>query len=494
MVRNLTKSKKLSFIAGLVVAFVTLTSAATLTVHKAAAAPACDSDAIIYCGISSPGNFISKVRSNDSGNGHHDLKAIYAHYGLSASDYDNFAAHAVSGTAYNDGRIVVDGKVIATGAKNIGRDASVQGPHAFPVGIDGQTYYGNDDGVMYADNEHPVYVLFDNSGTMQFAVEKACGNPAFGNVVHTSASCSVLHESAVSGKLNTYSFTAAATTQGNATINRYVYNFGDGTPTVTKNDGTAPVTHTYTKAGSFTASVTVYASVPGNNDLKLQSVSMCTKVIKVVLPFYNCVALSGAILDKTKYSYSFTAKANYGNGADFVSADFTFGDTKYQNGVKPKGNVVTVTHTYATAGKYNIAAVLHFTVDGKPVTAPTCTASVTPTTPPVSTCKPGVPVGSPACLAPCQPGSSVPPSSPQCQPPELPNTGAGNVVALFGVVAVGGFLVYRHILFRRHKAAFLAAERGSSPLPLGNPLSGTPLAGTPLASAQKKAFRRRRQF
>jgi hypothetical protein len=68
------------------------------------------------------------------------------------------------------------------------------------------------------------------------------------------------------------------------------------------------------------------------------------------------------------------------------------------------------------------------------------------------------------------------------------------VIALFAVVAIASFLVYRHILFRKHKAAFLAAERGTSPLPLGNPLSDQPLAGTPLAPPQKRSFRRKRQF
>src|SRR6185437_12306530 len=110
-----------------------------------------------------------------------------------------------------------------------------------------------------------------------------------------------------------------------ATITKFVYNFGDGSPTVTATSGATPIKHTYAKAGTFTASVTVYASVPGNSNLKLPSVSMCTKVIKVTIPFYNCVELTGAILDKSKFQYSFTAKANFGNGATFTSADFSFG-------------------------------------------------------------------------------------------------------------------------------------------------------------------------
>lgn len=484
--------KKATFVAGILLAVFTLTSL-TITASKASAAD-CDSNAIIYCGFSGASDFIAKVRGNDSNNGHHDLQAVYAHYGLSAAEYNDFAAHAIAGTAYRDGRIVVNGKTVATGTKSIGREKSVQGSNPFSVVIGNTTYYGNTNDKAFASDGLPVYVLFDGQGTMEFAVLKACGNPIFGNNVHTSASCNALNKTPVSGQLNTYDFTASANTSGNATITKYVYNFGDGSPTVTTTSGSKAVRHTYTKAGNFTASVTEYASVPGNSNLKLPVVSMCTKAINVTLPFYNCAALTGAILDKTKFKYSFTAKANFGNGAGFTTADFTFGDGTAQKNVKPTtGNSVTVTHAYAKAGKYNIAAVLHFSVNGKAVTAPTCTAMVTPTTPPVSTCKPGVPVGSPDCLPPCTEGSATPPGSPQCQPQVLPATGAGNVVAIFAAVAVGGFIVYRQIIFRKHKAAFTAAMNGTSPLPLGDPLSDQPLAGTPLAR-KVHSLRRKRPF
>jgi LPXTG-motif cell wall-anchored protein len=216
--------------------------------------------------------------------------------------------------------------------------------------------------------------------------------------------------------------------------------------------------------------------------------------VNVTLPFYSCVSLTGAILDKSKFQYSFTAAAKYGNGANFTSADFIYGDGTKQIGVKPTGAAVAVTHSYAKAGSYNISAMLHFTVNGKAVTANTCTAVVTPTTPPTPTCKPGVPVGSSECT-PCQYDTSLPSNSPQCLPPSLPNTGAGNTIVIFGGVVVAGFLVYRQLLFRKHKTAFLAAQMGSSPLPLGDPLSNQPLAGTPLAHpAKRRSLRRRRPF
>jgi hypothetical protein len=93
---KVSQTKKISFVAGLVLTVAALFGTATVAVSKVAAAD-CDSssNAIIYCGFSSPSNFISKVRGNDSGNGHHDLQSVYSFYGLNAADYDAFAAHAV---------------------------------------------------------------------------------------------------------------------------------------------------------------------------------------------------------------------------------------------------------------------------------------------------------------------------------------------------------------------------------------------------------------
>ncbi len=489
--------RKLAFGAGMMLALAVLAGVSLMTVSKASAAT-CDSDAIIYCGFTTPTEFINKVKGNSSGNGHNDLQAIYAYYGLKSSDYSNFVSNAKAGTAYLDGRVVVDGKTVATAGKSIGREASMQGANPSRIVIGSSTYYGNDNNKIFVSDAIPVYVLFNSQGQMQFAVMKACGNPVYGNVTPTAASCNSLSETPVSGQLNTYDFTAKANTAGNATVTKYVYNFGDGTPSVTATDGSKPVRHTYAKAGNFTASVTEYASVPGNSNLQLPAVSLCTKAIKVTLPFYNCTQLTGAILDKTKYNYSFTATANYGNGATFTSADFSYGDGTSQLGVKPTtATTVTATHTYPKAGSYNIAATLHFMVLGKAVTAAyNCTASVTPTTPPTPTCKPGVPVGSPECT-PCAYDSSLPSDSTQCVPTELPNTGAGDTIAIFAGVMAAAFLVYRQVLFGKHRAAFKAAQQGTSALPLGNPLSpDAPLEGTPLAppaQPAKRSLRRRRQ-
>lgn len=493
---------KLTFFAGVAVAVFGLFALSGLSISKVGATGDQDSNAIIFGGVSSPSDFINTVKANNSGNGHHDLQSVYAHQffsgqNLTSSMYSDFASHAVSGTAYKNGTIKLsNGQVVANSTMSIGREASFQGSGYKTFTFGSNTYYGNTNDKAFASDGLPVYVLFDSTGTMQFAVLKSCGNPIFGPPVKTSASCNSLQKTAVAGQLNTYDFTSSTNTTGNASIAKLVYNFGDGSAAkvVTSNFGQA-VRHQYTKAGNFTATVTVFANLPGHPNTQLPSVSMCAKTVTVVLPVFNCVVLTPTELDKTKFTFRFVVTARASGGATFVSTTYTLGDgvTKV---VKASGLTTTLDYTYAKPGNYNVSARLFFLVNGKTVPATNeCTASVSPTAPPVSTCKPGIPVGDKRCEV-CQFDSSLPVDSPQCVAPtgELPNTGAGNVIAIFAAVVIGGFLIYRQLLFRKHKAAFLAAEQGTSPLPLGDALNDeAPLRDTPL-EPKRKSFRRPRQF
>lgn len=492
--RRLLKAdhNKLTFAAGLVLAVAMVLGGTRLTINRASAND-CDDNAIIKCGFSSKTDFINKVNANDNQNGHHDLQAFYANFGLSASDYQNFKDNAVLGDATRDGRIVVNGKTVADSTISFGRQLSVHQPNPTIRTINGIQYYGNVPNITYKAgvSSIPVYVLFDDQGNVKFTVMPACGNTVTGHNVPSSASCTALNATPVSGKANTYSFTASAAATGFDSIKSYVYDFGDGTKSAVMTSGSTAVTHTYAKPGNYQAKVIVTASVFGNGDVQLPVVAMCTKNITIVS--FSCVQLVGAILDKSKMSYTFTATAKMSGGAILTSGDIDFGDGTTATAVKPASSTtVTVPHTYSAAGNYDVTAVLHFATPDGTATAPTCKALVTPETV-TPECKPGVPIGSPECIPPCQPGSSVPPESEQCQPP-LPNTGAGNTIAIFAAVMVGGFLVYRQILYRKHKAAFVAAQMGTSPLPLGDPLSDQPLEGTPLASQAPRSFRRKRLF
>lgn len=449
-IKLLSHSKLL--VAALLMALGAFVFAGQATVNAAD----CDDNAIMYCGTGSASNFINTVQKNSDGKNHHDLQTVYAQYGLVPSNYSRFVTSARPGTAFRDGRIVVDGQTVATNAKSIGRLASFQGAGYFSTTIGGTTYYGNSNSQAFASGTTslPVMVMFDSRGVMQFAVMNTCGNPTYGTNVVPQYSCDALRKTAVAGKLNTYSFTTAATATNNAKLVKVVYNFGDNSPLVTKTSLNDAVTHTYTKAGNFTASVTVYVSLPGNQTITVTSVK-CKTVISVQLPFADCVQLNGAIIDKAKFSFSFTATAKFGNGATFTSADFDFGDHTSAKGVKPTGNTVTTTHMYAAAGDYRIVATLHFNVGGTQ-TNRTCSAVVSPTQPPTPECRPGVPQGSPLC-APCPTNPAVPASDTASCTTTLPNTGAGDVIGISGVVALLGFFFWRQFIHRK-RAMQVAGE------------------------------------
>lgn len=399
---------------------------------KASAAD-CDENAIMYCGTGNASQFISKVQANDDGHGHHDLQAVFANYGLVSSDYSKFVTSARPGTAYRDGRIVVDGQTVATNATSIGRLASFQGSGYFSKTIAGHTYYGNTNDKSFAAGTAsiPVMAFFNSKGVMQFAVLTSCGNPTSGQNVVPTYSCDLLHSTHVSG--NTYSFTTDASAGHNASITKLVYDFGDHTTATATTPGQV-VKHTYSAPGNYTVKVTVYVKLPGNQTITVMS-AKCETVIKIApppTPFFSCVELNPAIVDKSKFSFSFTATANFGNGATFKSADFDFGDGQSTKGVTPNGTTVTATHQYAKAGNYTTTATLHFNVSDT-VKSTSCLASVTPTQPPT-------PIG-----------PTTPPAQPQVMG-ELVNTGPGEVIAIFIGVVLAGFLIFRQLSFRRQRA------------------------------------------
>ncbi len=590
--------KKSSVIYTIVLGFGLMAMAiSTLFFAPKVFAGTCTTNAILRCGFTTNQEFIDKVRANASGNGQMDLQPIYAHFGLTADKYDRFVATAKDGRIYKDGRVTVDGVNVITNAQTLGRSDSNR---SGSVKIGGTTYYIGLPQDRFAVDSLAVKVLLDSNGNAEFVVMNTCGNPAWGTNVVSGAACNLLNSQAVAGRLNTYKFTTNASATGNAKLVKYVYDFGDGSPTVTTTDPNAAVEHTYSSATTktVTAKVTVYASAPGGTTITSTSAA-CQKPIQVLAPFYECINLKGALINETdKFSYAFTANMKYGNGATFVGADFDFGDGTKDTGVKAKtgttvvsnhtyakagdytitavlkfsvdgqtvsapacktpqsvinpyghcvelggsildkdrfnyrfvatmnygngatfesadfdfgdgktatgvkstdGRTVSVDHTYAAAGNYSIGAALKFNINGKTVTAETCRATVTPTTAPAPECKPGIPVGDVRCN-PCPYNPSIPADDVErCVAPTttLPNTGAGNVIALGSAVLIGGFLWYRHMLFKRHKAAYMAADMGTSPLPLADPLATVaPLAGTPLQPAPPKrsVFRRQRRF
>lgn len=552
---------------------------------------ACDTNDVMYCGYSSPSNFISQVKTDKDQYGRTGIKAAYDAFGFPSSKYDRFVQTAKPATVYKDGRVVVDGQTVMTGAYSWGRNEAYHSGSGMQVKTVGSTkFYGNATSRTFASDSLAGHVMFNSNGTAEFVVLSSCANPVTGNPVDTAVRCDLLQSVQDTQNPNSYQFTTKATAIGNAKITKYSYSFGDRTVEETTS-GTTPVRHTYKAPGTYEVMVTVYATTPGGGIISAK----CKKTITVPKPVAQCVSLVSAILNKQDNSYTFTATAKYssgavlqsanfnfgdgktsmsvkpatattvttthsyakagnykvtatlnfsiygsgttnhicqtevsvivpfyscvslkgpepegltytliatakfGNGAKLVSGDFTYGDGKTDKDVAANGTTVTTRHTYAQAGTYSASALLKFTVDGKTVYAKeSCTAVLKPNMPPTPECKPGIPEGDVRCN-PCEYDANIPADDERCVPvaTELPNTGAGNIIAVTAAALIGGFLLYRHLLFRKHKAAFMAADSGTAPLPLGDPLDAEqPLAGTPLESQTKSRVNRfrRRQF
>ena len=391
----------------------------------------CTANSIITCGEQTPSDFVNAVKTGQNGK-HTDLTNVYSNFGLVPGLYDQFVATAEDGTAYQNGTIVVNGQTVATDAWSIGR---TKFSYTTPYPIDGKTYYKAKDTQVLLQNL-PVMVMFNSKGQVLFAVMKACGNPVTGTPVTPQYSCKLLNMSSVSGQPNTYQFTTNASASDNAKVVRVVYDFGDGSNTVSVNSLSTPVTHTYTKPGNWTARVTVYVSLPGNQTVTVTSAN-CQKTISIASPYQSCASLNVAYLNEDQRKVQFTVTTNQGNGATLKNATFNFGDQSPLITVDPASpNTVVVNYTYANNGTYNFEATA--TVNFNTMTglqSVSCVAPVSFTVPPVT--PPPTPTPAP-----------TPPSTPVKQ---LVNTGPGNVIGLFAGASVVGYIVYRFFLGRRLK-------------------------------------------
>jgi hypothetical protein len=386
--RRLNRAKKICITTAAFAALITASFIGLSGLNRNAAyAGDCSTNSIIKCGSPSRTAFINSVKASP------ELQKIYAHFGLNPADYNRFITSAKTGSAIkSNNTIVVDGHVVATKVWSIGRNKASQGANPMTVPIPGAgTFYGNFNNQAFAASSIPVDVLFDANGKMQFAVmTSSCANPATGSVIAPSFSCKALQ--ATSTGNDQWKFTTDASATNGATITKLVYNFGDGSATVTTTNPATAVNHTFTK--SATVSVSVYVSVPGGGTVVLVN---CKKAVTVTPPpatlACGMLTLTPGKADEqgnTPFTLAATATAT---NTTIKSYNFTFGDGK-NTVVNSSANTASTTHTYAP-GNF-MASVSVTDSQNKTATSANCSKPVVVKT---AECKPGVPIGSPECEA-----------------------------------------------------------------------------------------------
>ena len=340
-----------------------------------------DCNAVMYGGALTKSEFAKKLKAGDNGKGckhsSSNLKAVYKTYGI-----DTSLSGAKNGKVYKDGRIVVDGKTVATNAWSVGR-------HNFgkstKVSSNGVTTYKRATSTSFVTGSIDAWVMFNKDGTFKNAVLKSCGNPVGGKnkVPKKSAKCDNL----TSKKINRtkFEFTAKASVKNGAKIQGYRIDFGDGHAQYYKTGSKSKtVSHTYAKPGTYKVKMTVNTDVgdyvTSSNCATTVKVEQPPKPPKVELPVVSCDALE--VKKNSRTSYDFTVKATAKN-TKVTAYTFDFGDGKTST-VKTDATTKTVSHNYAKEGKYTVQVTL--TTLDKQVKDKKCSATVDVAKAPVATC------------------------------------------------------------------------------------------------------------
>jgi len=129
-----------------------------------AAAKDCNSNAIMWCGAYSRTEWAYKVVGGDGHNSAANLQAIYKAYGVSVEEMKV----AVDGSVTKDGKVVVNGKTVATNAKSIGREY-------MPGSVKQNGVWLRPTQVSFKSDSLDAFVYTKN-GVFEWAVIKSCGN------------------------------------------------------------------------------------------------------------------------------------------------------------------------------------------------------------------------------------------------------------------------------------------------------------------------------
>jgi hypothetical protein len=357
------------------------------------------------CGAMTASELVKDINTNKPV----DLDTMYPHFGLHASEHSRFIKTVRYGTAYTNGKIVVDGQTVMTDAWSIGRSKfSYSTPYSFAT----HTYYKSMH-TKVLKQDLPVMVMFDSNGTVEFAVIKACGNPVNGKKVKSGATCKTLNSTPVSGKKNTYRFNTSTSTFGLAKVTKlqYFYNDGSGDKLfATTSSPSTMVEKTFEKSATVKVKVTI--SLPGKQT-KVITGTLCEKQIGVVKEefLHVCNALIATARDNTNRKFRFTVQTKQSNNVTVDSADFTLDNSVTAKGVTTRDGDRNLYKDYDfdDTVKHTVSVVVNFTADGKKVTSKVgdCVASVTPEKPPVCVHNPKLSPNHPDCK---------PPKTPECKP------------------------------------------------------------------------------
>lgn len=323
----------------------------------------CDNNAIIKCGFTSQ----SQMKSLYKANATHDLDDLYKHYGISA---DMINKGGKDGYVTKTGDVVVDGKVIATGARSVGREY-MEGSTSFTAG--GTKFYERATSVSFRTDKIKAVVFTDQYGKFQAAILYDCANAVKATPKPVPVyQCTGLAVTAIAGSRTRYNFKASHYVR-DATFKHYTYTVKSGGKVVKTIQSTGAVEYDQATAGRYNVEATV--TVVANGKTVTTPVGNCKASFTVKPVSYVCKSLK-AVQNGERTNFVFTPTISLQN-ATLKSIVYTVKDA---NGATvdtiTRTNADAVQYTQEKVGKYTVSAVVTVTVDGKTATASgDCTAA-----------------------------------------------------------------------------------------------------------------------
>ncbi len=475
LLSNIKGSARSILLSGAIIGAAVL-GVGTLTSHNAAAA--CngdnDSNAVIRCGVSSAGD-VQAAAANDP-----TVQKIFSCMGISKSDVANLKAGTVEGVVTKGGDVLVNGKVVATGALTGGRQNMPGSTNK--TSACGTSFYERNPSVSFQQNQLSAIVKLDGNGVFQFAIINSCGNPVI---------AAPKAQPNAQPKTPDYTINKTVAQKGSGNFVKSLDNLAPGTHVIyhitVKSTGDAAVQNlkvndvlqshlhyvngTLTRDGNSVSSsaffgngVIVNSLAPGdstvfkfeaivgstsentgtcsdetlNNTGEMTATNLPKKTSKATVskkcqPLPQCTNLDISASGSDNRTIKVTSFSFQANNNTYTSAVVNWGDGSKTNAITNSKQVVGQSHTFAkldSSKTYIVRVNVSFKLqNGKSYTTPTtpaCERQVTIT--------PGQP-----------PKITTPPS-------ELTNTGPGATIGLFAAVSTTAAVAH-HVFLRRKLAS-----------------------------------------
>lgn len=417
-----------NYITALIIAVGVIAWGTALAGATPVAAATGSTNDIIQGGASS----ITALRSSYKNKTPSDIQAIYgdSRYGITQSVIMNDTVR--TGSVTDKGEVLdANGKVIATGAKSLGRENISP---STKVTIANKTYYERSTSVSLVSSPLKAYLFYGSDGRLDGIIIADCGNPVRATpkpVPTPTIQCTGLTEGTPISRTEKQ-FTAKGSATNGATITSYNFALGDGTSSsVATGASSATVRHTYKNTGTYRVTVTVTANINGKSVTTRVGTCATAATVKAAPVAPICSKLTLVARDTTTRTYGFRAATQPSNAA-INSIDLNFGDGTNQTGIKA-ADLPSVTHRYTGTQAYIVTMTIRFADAAR--TAATCSAPLAA----IATTTVVTPSPSPS---PSPTPTPTPTPDLKNAPIELPSTGPADVLGGglgFGSLAAAGY-------------------------------------------------------